>query len=123
MIGLTEVIVIHDTLIKKFGGKDGLRDVEALKSSLLRPYQTFDNKELYPYTVDKASALIESLIKNHPFVDGNKRVGYVCMRLTLLKEKHDIQAAEDEKYSFVMQIANGTLSFEAIKKWINDKLD
>lgn len=88
----------------------------------MRPYQTFDKKELYPTPAEKAAAIIESLLINHPFIDGNKRFGYVAMRLTLLHNGLDISANEDDKYIFVINIAKGEYTFSNILDWINDKL-
>ena len=85
MIPVTEALRIHEILIERFGGIKGVRDLELLKSSLNRPLQTFDGKELYPTITEKAAALLESLIKNHPFHDGNKRIGYTMCRLILLE--------------------------------------
>lgn len=73
MIHLEDVINIHEFLIDKFGGSHGIRDVSLLKSALARPFQTFDQVDLHKSHVEKAAALIESIITNHPFVDGNKR--------------------------------------------------
>ncbi|MBK8550175.1 MAG: type II toxin-antitoxin system death-on-curing family toxin [Ignavibacteria bacterium] len=122
MMNLKEVLEIHEVLIERFGGSKGLRDKGLLASSLNRMYQTFDNAELYPTIIDKATALIESIIKNHPFVDGNKRVGYTLMRLLLLENGLDIVASQDEKYDFVISIASGKFSFEEIKNWLENKI-
>ncbi|CAN5211582.1 hypothetical protein BH23BAC1_BH23BAC1_47700 [soil metagenome] len=97
MISLDDVIGIHSILIENFGGHSGVRDRELLKSSIFRPYVTFDSVDLYPTTVDKAAAVIESIVKNHPFFDGNKRTGYTIMRLLLLNDELHIKASEDEK--------------------------
>ena len=70
MIQVTEVLVIHDILIERFGGVKGIRDKAALDSAINRPYQTFDGQELYPEAVDKAAAIFESIILNQPFIDG-----------------------------------------------------
>ncbi|WP_375578202.1 Fic family protein [Marivirga tractuosa] len=75
MISEKEAIEIHSILIDRFGGSNGIRDKELLNSALNRPYQTFDGKELYPEVIDKAAAILESIVKNHPFSDGYKRVG------------------------------------------------
>ncbi|MFH1322084.1 MAG: type II toxin-antitoxin system death-on-curing family toxin [Bacteroidota bacterium] len=112
---------IHRVLIDKFGGEKGIRE-GALESALNRPYSTFDRKELYPASVDKAAAIIESLIKNHPFMDGNKRIGYVLMRLTLMQSGHDIVAEQNDKYNFVIRIAKGELEFKQIRSWISKRL-
>ena len=119
MITIDNAIKIQNVLIEKFGGTSGVRDLNLLESALLRPYQTFDKKELYKTSVEKAAALIESLITNHPFLDGNKRFGYVAMRLLLLDSNIDIIATEDEKYEFVISIATGDIKFPDICSWIN----
>lgn len=122
MISITEALVIHSILIDKFGGTRGLRDKKSLESALSRPYHTFENRELYPEPVEKAAAIIESLLKNHPFIDGNKRFGYVAMRLTLMEFNLDISANQNEKYDFVVNIAKGKSKFDNIKNWIDNKL-
>jgi death-on-curing protein len=122
MITINQAIKIHGLLIDRYGGLNGIRDRNLLESALLRPYQTFDRKELYKTSIQKAAALIESLITNHPFFDGNKRFGYVAMRLLLLDEGLDIKATEDEKFEFVIAIAQGNLKFADICQWITKKL-
>ncbi len=115
---LGEVERIHRILIAEFGGTTGIRDKASLEAALARPFQTFDGNELYPSPITKAASLIESILTNHPFLDGNKRTGYVLMRLFLLSNKLDIKATQEEKYSFVMQIANGQIEFEDIVNWL-----
>jgi death-on-curing protein len=122
MMTTENAIKIHDILIERYGGAKGIRDKNLLESALSRPYQTFDRKELYNTTVEKAAALIESIITNHPFLDGNKRFGYVAMRLLLLEEGLDIEAKEDEKYIFVIAIAEGKLKYSDICDWIKKYL-
>jgi death on curing protein len=118
MINLSEALLIHDFLVEKFGGSRGVRDEGALVSAISRPYQTFDGHDLYPSIVEKAASLIESILVNHPFVDGNKRTGYVLMRLLLLKSGHDIQGDEQAKYDFVISIASGKSTWEEIVTWL-----
>ncbi len=118
MISEKEVLEIHKILIERFGGSEGIRDQELLDSALNRPYQTFDRNELYPTPIDKAAAILESIVKNHPFVDGNKRTGYVLARLLMMSEQLDIQADQERKYQFVISISKGELSFDQIKEWL-----
>ena len=118
MIPIKEVEQIHKILIDTFGGSHGVQNVSALESALARPYQTFDNKELYPTVIEKAAALVESILNNHPFVDGNKRIGYVMMRLFLLNNGYDIEATQEEKYNLVINIASGVTRFEQIVEWL-----
>jgi death on curing protein len=87
------------------------------------PFRTFDQNDLYPSPAEKASAIIESIIVNHPFFDGNKRLGYVLMRLLLMNYGNDINATQDEKYDFVMNIVKGNFKYEKILKWITSYLD
>ena len=77
MITLKEALVIHELAIKKFGGSYGIRDMNLLESAIQRPNATFDGIDLYPNPVSKAAGMIESIVKNHPFSDGNKRTGYI----------------------------------------------
>ena len=122
MITVEEAIRIHGILIDRFGGTNGIRDRNLLESALSRPFQKFDKKDLYSSPVDKAAALIESIVINHPFLDGNKRFGYVTMRLILLESGLDIDAPEEDKYLFVIGIAKGELKFIEICKWIKKNL-
>ena len=122
MMQLKEVLAIHKILIEEFGGTDGIRDPDGLDAAIKRPFATFDGQELYPTPVAKAAAILESIVKNHPFLDGNKRTGYTLMRLLLLENGQDIEAPEDEKYEFIIRIATGALDFEEILQWIEKKL-
>jgi len=122
MISIKEVEIIHNILIDKFGGSKGIRDKGLLESALSRPFATFNNKDLYSTPVEKASAILESIVINHPFVDGNKRTAYTLMRLILLENELDLVASQDEKYNFVISISTGEYRFEEIKKWIQTNL-
>ena len=122
MITTEEAIRIHSLLIENFGGTKGVRDIMLLEAALSRPYASFGDDDLYPGISEKAAALIESVIVNHPFLDGNKRVGYVLMKIMLEREKRDIDASEDEKYDFVLSVAKGELSTEEIKNWIEKRI-
>jgi death on curing protein len=117
-----EAIKIHQILIKRYGGIQGIRDLAMLESALERPYAGLESKEFYPSPEEKASAIIESIVKNHPFYDGNKRTGYVLMRLTLLQNNLDIKASMNDKHQFVIAIASGELDFESILDWIKDRI-
>ena len=118
MISIHQAELIHRILIARFGGSQGLRDKNALESALARPFQTFDSSDLYPSILEKAASLIESILVNHPFVDGNKRTGYILLRLFLIQNDIEISASQDNKYEFVINIASGTLKYEAILSWL-----
>ena len=118
MIPIKEVEQLHRILIDKFGGSHGIRDNAALESALARPFPTFDGKELYPSVLEKAASLSESILINHPFIDGNKRSGYTLLRLFLIQNAIDITSSQDNKYEFVIDIASGTLKYEGIVSWL-----
>jgi death on curing protein len=122
MIEVSEVEKIHNILIDRFGGAKGVRDKGILESAIGRPFQTFDGKDLYPDPVEKAAAIFESIVSNHPFVDGNKRTAYVLLRLVLKRNQLDIKVGQDVKYDFVIKAAKGELTFDQIKAWILDNL-
>ncbi len=122
MIDLKTAESIHNILIDKFGGSKGIRDIGSLQAALARPYATFDQKDLYPTSIDKASALFESIIINHPFVDGNKRISYVLMRIILLHDNLDIVASQSEKYNFVISASKGESRYDEIKQWLKDHI-
>mgnify|MGYP000994424759 CR=1 FL=1 len=115
MIDLKTAESIHNILIDKFGGSKGIRDIGSLQA-------TFDQKDLYPTSIDKASALFESIIINHPFVDGNKRISYVLMRIILLHDNLDIVASQSEKYNFVISASKGESHYDEIKQWLKDHI-
>jgi death-on-curing protein len=117
MIKLADVLKIHDVLVDQFGGSYGIRDMNSLNSAINRPYATFDQKELYPHPIDKAAAILESIVTNHPFIDGNKRTGYVLARVMLLQSGIEIIASLDEKYELVISVSKGEWHFEQIKDW------
>ncbi|MEM1326033.1 MAG: type II toxin-antitoxin system death-on-curing family toxin [Bacteroidota bacterium] len=118
MIDLHLALRIHSILIKQYGGSAGVRDLNSVESAINRPYSTFGGNDLYPTVIEKAAAIAESIIKNHPFIDGNKRTGYALMLLTLMDQNIDILVGEDAKYDFVIQIASGQLDFNEIVIWI-----
>ena len=122
MIELQDVLNIHNILINKFGGSKGVRDQGSLESAINRPIVTFDNHDLYPTPSKKAAAIFESILINHPFIDGNKSTAYVLMRLILLNNDLDIFAEQSEKYKMVISASKGDLRFDDIKNWIQTRL-
>ncbi len=122
MIRLNDVLNIHDILIDKFGGTKGVRDQGALESAINRPYATFGELDLYPSQIEKAAAIFESILINHPFLDGNKRTAYVLMKLILLEDGLDIYADQDEKYQMVISASKGDIRFAEIVEWLQNRI-
>ncbi len=123
MISTEDVLKIHKLLIDQFGGSHGVRDKSSLNSAINRPFATFDKQELYPEPVDKAAAILESIVTNHPFIDGNKRTGYVLARLLILKSGLDIKATQEDKYEMVIEVSKGKWKFEQIKDWLTERCE
>lgn len=115
-------ISVHNALVKAFGGNAGIRDEEHLSSALARSNQRIDGNPVYDTHAKKASALLESIIINHPFLESNARTGYALYRYSLLESGFDIVATEEEKYSFVLKIAKGNLSFDKILAWTEERI-
>lgn len=118
MFDLKSVLVLHDKILQKYGGASGIRDINLLDSALHRPFQTFDGEDLYPSLYEKAAAVLQSIIINHPFVDGNKRTGFLLCEILLSENNLEIVAAENETYGFVIQVSTSELSFENIVLWL-----
>lgn len=120
MISVKQSLQIHENMVKKFGGSMGLRDLNGLESALARPFQTFDGADLYPDIFSKAAAIGESIVINHPFVDGNKRTGYVLMEALLRFRNYKISASDNDLYNLVISISTGERSFDEIVKWLRE---
>lgn len=115
-----QVLFIHMRLLTETGGSSGLRDLALLASAVARPQATFGGEDLYPDLFSKAAALMDSLIRNHPFVDGNKRVGITAAGLFLLRNGQRLTATNAELESFTLQVARSEASVEQITTWLRD---
>ena len=113
-----EAFALHDAAIKAFGGTPGLRDRALLDSALAQPLMTFDGVELYPTLFDKVSAIAFSLISNHAFVDGNKRVGFAAMGVILLRNGFRLDCTADEGERITLNVAAGQATREELTMWI-----
>ena len=123
MISLKAVLRLHELSIIKYGGSQGIRDQGLMESAIARPYQTFGGEYLYPTIFEKAAAIAESLIINHPFLDGNKRTGFLAMLAVLETENFKINISNDEVYSFTIQISTGEIKFDQIVVWLKNNTE
>jgi death-on-curing protein len=122
-LSISEIFELHDRIISSSGGSRGVRDLNALESAVNQPRQTFDQKDLYPDIIAKAAALCFSLVMNHPFVDGNKRVGHAAMETFLILNGYEIVASVDEQESIMLSLAAGKVSRANFLKWLNNHID
>ena len=113
-----QVLYLYQQIIKQTGGTIGLRDAGLLDSAIHRPRATFGGHDLYPDLFTKVAALGHSVISNHPFIDGNKRIGFETMRLMLRLNGYDIRTSDEAKFDFVIDIAKGKLTEQAIADWL-----
>lgn len=112
-----QILFLHSRLIAETGGSPGVRDVARLESAVARPQATYGGEELYPDLLSKAAALMQSLVNNHPFVDGNKRVGITAAALFLQRNGRRLIATNQEVEAFTLAVARGERTFDEIAAW------
>ncbi len=112
-----QVLFIHSRLIDETGGSHGIRDVGLLQSAVGRSKATYDGKDLYPDIFHKVAALMESLIKNHPFVDGNKRTAITSAGIFLQMNGFIIETSQKELERFTLSMAHGEIPVEDAAGW------
>jgi len=122
-LSISEVLELHKRIISETGGAPGLRDFRAVESSLSHIKQTFNQSDLYPELIDKAASLCFSLVINHPFVDGNKRIGHACMEIFLLLNGYEIMADIDGQERLILDLASGKLTRGQLSNWLKDHID
>jgi death-on-curing protein len=114
------VLNIHADLIQRYGGRGGIRDRNLLDSALAQPKVTVGGKYAHKTLFQKAAAYGFHLSRNHPFVDGNKRVAFVLMDIFLQRNGWEIVAQEEEAYSMMMDLASGKLSKAQLSTWLKE---
>ena len=121
-LSLDQVLQIHELQIEKFGGAAGLRDPGALESAVARPAMTFGGEDLYPDVPSKTAALMHSLVMNHAFVDGNKRIGVTAAELFIRLNGYRLDASNPELEELTMTVAKGELDAEALAIWFRQRI-
>lgn len=117
-LSLEQLLWIHLRVIETSGGDPAILDRGKIESALAQPRMTFDGEPLYPTLAKKAAALGFSLIKNHPFLDGNKRTGIMAVLAFLGRNGYELRAPVDESEAIVLGIADGSINRDAFAKWI-----
>ncbi len=121
-LSLAEVVELHRGVIEQSGGASGLRDLGALESAVAQPRMTFGSDDLYPTIAEKAAALCFSLVGNHPFVDGNKRIGHAAMETFLVLNGWEIHASIEAQESVILSLAAGRVSRETLVEWLRNHI-
>lgn len=115
-----KVLLLHQLISEQTGGEVSLRDEGLLESALEGAFQTFDGVDLYPTKEEKGARLGFSLISNHAFVDGNKRIGMYVMLTFLEVNGIHLEATNDEVAQVGYAVANGTMNYDKLVKWVRD---
>ena len=120
-LSLEQVVELHRLEIRRFGGSAGLRERGGLEAALTRPQMTFAGEDLYPDVESKAAAVMHSLVMNHPFVDGNKRIGAAVAELFLNLNGVELEADDDDLVAVTLAVARGELNAEALAIWLRQR--
>lgn len=113
-----QILMLHEQLITETGGSSGLRDEGMLDSALNSPFQSFGGEEVFPSLQQKAARLCFGLVKNHPFIDGNKRIGTHAMLVFLGLNGIELQYSQTELSDIIIQLAAGEIQLSDLTDWI-----
>ncbi len=124
MIWLTkeQVVYLHTELVKETGGLDGVRDMGMIESAITIPFSTFDNVEMFPSIREKIVRLAYGLVQNHPFIDGNKRIGAHVMLVLLAVNGITLEYTQEELSAIFLKLAAGEGGYEELLSWVNVRL-
>lgn len=120
-LSLDQILALHKAQIDEYGGAHGVRERGGLESALARPQMTFGGEDLYPGIADKGAALWHSLVMNHAFIDGNKRIGAMAAEFFLGLNGVDLLATDEELVETTLATARGEMSAEALAIWIRQR--
>ena len=112
-----QIIKLHEMLLKETGGVSGIREISLLESAINSPFQTFDKVSLYPTLERKAARLGYGIVKNHPFLDGNKRTGLLAMLTFLEINRIKLDYTDEELIKIGLALADGTFSEKQLLTW------
>lgn len=121
-VSIEQVLALHEALARDFGGSSALRDRGLLESAVARPAMTFGGEDLYPDVATKAAALMHSLVLNHPFIDGNKRIGSAAAEFFAERNSYVLTTADQELIDMALAVAEGKIEVEALAIWFRQRL-
>lgn len=113
-----QVLLIHSRAIKRFGGSRGIRDIGLIESAVARPWASFGGKDLYKNIFDKSAVLLQSLLKNHAFVDGNKRTALASAGIFLKINSYKLINIHKQEITFAIKVDNQNLTLKQIVAWL-----
>lgn len=119
-LSLEQILQFHTKIIKSTGGSDGVRDLGLIESALKKAEATFDGQELYEGNIKKISVTTFALIKNHGFIDGNKRIGVATMLLLLRLNEISVKYEQEELVELGLKTPEGVFTEENIQQWIEE---
>ncbi|MGH9843422.1 MAG: type II toxin-antitoxin system death-on-curing family toxin [Blastocatellia bacterium] len=119
---IEQILELHRLIVRQSGGSAGLRDRNALESAVAQPMMTFDEADLYPTIASKAGSLAHALIQNHPFIDGNKRIGHAAMEVFLVMNGSELNATVAEQENLILSVASGQISRAELTDWIEEHM-
>lgn len=120
---LPEVLELHRRVIEQSGGADGVRELGGAESAVAQPQMSCGGEELYPTIESKATALCFSLVMNHSFVDGNKRIGHAAMETFLVMNGYELVADVDDAEQVILNLAAGDFSREELLAWVESHIE
>lgn len=117
-----QVLLLHQQLIERYGGTHGVRDEGLLDSALNAPYQSFGGTDLFPTVIDKAVRLCTGLVHNHPFHDGNKRIGAMVLLVTLDLNHLSLNTNNNDLASIILKSASNEIDDEYLLQWVSERI-
>ena len=117
-----QIILLHEQLIERYGGSHGIRDEGLLDSALNAPFQSFGGIDFFPTVVDKAVRLCTGLVKNHPFHDGNKRIGAMALLVMLDNNQVHLQTNSTELASVILDLASDQIDSDFLLSWVRERI-
>lgn len=113
-----QILLLHRQLIEQTGGSDGIRDEGLLDSAMAATFQSFDNADAYPSLQQKAARLCFGLVKNHPFIDGNKRIGAHAMLVFLAVNGVELTYTQTQLSDIILQVAADEKDYPDLLDWL-----
>ena len=117
-----QIILLHKQLIERYGGSHGIRDERLLDSALNAPFQSFDGIDFFPTVIDKAVRLCVGLVKNHPFRDGNKRIGAMTLLVMLDINHIHLKTNSTELASVILDLASDRIDADFLLSWVKERI-